>query len=251
MTRAVRRGRAPNMGNAVLNPRRTGPRSYAGSAMKEKSAPVTAGAGVPLHRQLFLVLRDEIERGAIAAGDPLPTEQTLCEQFGVSRITVRRALADLSDQGYIDRRHGVGSFVRQARSSKRPTTGGSYMDEMRQTQFETQAQVIEIGMRPVPGAVAAQLDLGADALHITRLRRERRTGEPLMVTEAWLPTSLAPAITETELGTRLFTNCSRLPASPLIRCNTKSPRRWPVRATRNCSTPRSARRCCASTASPS
>ena len=168
--------------------------------MKDKSATVTAAAGVPLHRQLFLVLRDEIERGAIAAGDPLPTEQTLCEQFGVSRITVRRALADLSDQGYIDRRQGVGSFVRRTRSSKRPTTGGSYMDEMRQTQFETQAQVIEIGMRPVPRAVAAQLDLGADALHITRIRRERRTGEPLMVTEAWLPTSLAPTITETELG---------------------------------------------------
>ena len=59
-------------------------------------AQVTPGAGVPLHRQLFLVLRDEIARGAIPAGDPLPTEPVLCEQFGVSRITVRRALAPFS-----------------------------------------------------------------------------------------------------------------------------------------------------------
>jgi len=64
--------------------------------------PVNTDAGVPLHRQLFLVLHDEIARGAMAPGDALPTEQTLCDQFGVSRITVRRALADLAEQGYID-----------------------------------------------------------------------------------------------------------------------------------------------------
>ena len=87
--------------------------------MQETSGAVSAGAGVPLHRQLFLVLHDEIARGAIAPGDALPTEQSLCDQFGVSRITVRRALADLADQGYIERRQGVGSFVRQRRSVRR------------------------------------------------------------------------------------------------------------------------------------
>src|SRR5271169_7105834 len=89
--------------------------------MQETSGGVTAGAGVPLHRQLFLVLHDEIARGALAPGDALPTEQTLCDQFGVSRITVRRALADLAEQGYIERRQGVGSFVRQrGRSDEAP-----------------------------------------------------------------------------------------------------------------------------------
>ena len=78
-----------------------------------RGKPVALAAGVPLHRQLFLVLHDEIARGAIPAGHPLPTEQELCDQFGVSRITVRRALADLADQGHITRRQGVGSFVRE------------------------------------------------------------------------------------------------------------------------------------------
>src|ERR1700749_1407279 len=107
--------------------------------MRETSGvagPVTAGAGVPLHRQLFLVLHDEIARGALAPGDALPTEQALCDQFGVSRITVRRALADLAGRGYIERRQGVGSFVsRRAVSDGVPATG-SYMDGLRQTQFQ-------------------------------------------------------------------------------------------------------------------
>jgi DNA-binding transcriptional MocR family regulator len=75
--------------------------------LMQESGPVATGAGVPLHRQLFLVLHDEIARGVLAPGDALPTEQALCDQFGVSRITVRRALADLADQGYIERRQGV------------------------------------------------------------------------------------------------------------------------------------------------
>jgi GntR family transcriptional regulator len=167
--------------------------------MIQKSPAVMPGAGVPLHRQLFLVLRDEIARGAIPVGDPLPTKQTLCEQFGVSRITVQRALADLADQGYIERRHGVGSFVRRTLPSTQQV-GGSVMDELRQTQFETEAEVLEFGLRPPPPAVADKVQFDGDALHITRVRRERHTGEPLMVTEAWLPAALADAIDEDELG---------------------------------------------------
>ena len=153
-------------------------------------------AGVPLHRQLFLVLHDEIARGALVAGDALPTEQALCDQFGVSRITVRRALADLADAGLIERRQGVGSFVRDLPPSHRNPGGGSFMDELRQTEFETEVDVIEFDVRTVPKAIADEL--GRDrALHVLRLRRERRTSEPLMITEAWLPTELS--VTEAAL----------------------------------------------------
>ena len=102
---------------------------------------VTADTGVALHRQLFLVLRDEIARGALLPDDPLPSEQSLCDQFGVSRITVRRALADLADQGLIERRHGVGSFVRQVDSVRVPELR-SYSDELHRTQFETDVDVV-------------------------------------------------------------------------------------------------------------
>jgi GntR family transcriptional regulator len=165
----------------------------------DKTGPVTAGAGVPLHRQLFLVLHDEIDRGVIAPGDALPTEQTLCDQFGVSRITVRRALADLAEQGYIERRQGVGSFVRQYHPSGPARAGGSYLEGLRQTQFETEVDVIELDARRAPGPVAEALQASDELLHVVRLRRERRTGEPLMVTDAWLPVELAGALTESKL----------------------------------------------------
>ncbi|MGO9383669.1 MAG: GntR family transcriptional regulator [Mycobacterium sp.] len=166
------------------------------------AGPVSTAAGVPLHRQLFLVLHDEIDRGVIAPGDALPTEQTLCEQFGVSRITVRRALADLAEQGYIERRHGVGSFVRQhgpADVSDVLGAGRSYMEGLRQTQFETEADVAELGARRPPRAIAEALETSGELLHIVRVRRQRRTGEPLIVSDAWLPQDLADVLTEPAL----------------------------------------------------
>lgn len=165
------------------------------------SRAVTSDVGVALHRQLFLVLRDEIARGALVPGEPLPSEQSLCEQFGVSRITVRRALADLADQGLIERRHGVGSFVRHSDSVRVPELF-SYDDALRQTQFETDVDVVEFDVRPAPAAVADVLGSTGDMLHVLRVRRERRTGEPLMITEAWLPVDLADRVTPASLTER-------------------------------------------------
>ncbi|MDX1891340.1 GntR family transcriptional regulator [Mycolicibacterium sp. 050158] len=162
---------------------------------RDGTALVSTDAGVPLHRQLYLVLHDEIARGVLGPGDALPTEQSLCEQFGVSRITVRRALADLAEAGLIDRRHGVGSFVTERSATGRGAAEGSYVDTMRQVDFETEVDVIEHGIRSVPPAVGSLWDARRTALYVLRVRRERRTNEPLMLTEAWLPTDLADVIT--------------------------------------------------------
>jgi GntR family transcriptional regulator len=163
------------------------------------AGPVIAGAGVPLHRQLFLVLHDEIARGALAPGEALPTEQALCDQFGVSRITVRRALTDLAEQGYIERRQGVGSFVRQSSRSDEVPPVGSYMDSLRQAQFQTSIDVVEHDTRVPPASIGDALGVTGEMLHILRVRRERRTHEPLMVTEAWLPADLAATLTTSAL----------------------------------------------------
>jgi GntR family transcriptional regulator len=166
---------------------------------RREAATITAAAGVPLHRQLFLVLHDEIGRGALEPGVGLPTEQSLCDQFGVSRITVRRALADLADAGLIERRHGVGSFVLERPSIGQVKSAGSYLDRLRQVDFETDVEVVELGIRDVPGSVVDRLGPLERGLYVLRLRRERRTHEPLMVTEAWLPGDLVDVITEVAL----------------------------------------------------
>ena len=73
------------------------------------------------------------------------------------------------------------------------------MAGLRQSQFETEVDVVELGTRRPPRAVAEALGNSGELLQIVRVRRQRRTGEALMVTDAWLPAQMADALTESAL----------------------------------------------------
>jgi GntR family transcriptional regulator len=153
--------------------------------------------GVTLHRQLFLVLRDQINRGTREPGSVLPSEAALGEQFGVSRITVRRALQGLADQGYVQRRHGRGTFVLERRDAAQPTPLSTVMDGLRKAQLETTVQIISVESRRPPERVRAALQLGEDteALYVLRVRHDKVDGDPLIISESWLPNGLAGQVT--------------------------------------------------------
>lgn len=65
----------------------------------------------PLYRQLMNKLRADIANEVYPAHSRIPSEQELCEAYGVSRVTVRKALAELAQEGLLERRQGKGTFV--------------------------------------------------------------------------------------------------------------------------------------------
>ena len=158
--------------------------------------------GTALHRQVFLVLRDGIRQGLYAPGQALPKEESLVEQFGVARVTVRRALADLEAEGLVQRRHGRGTFVRGdiARGSPAPTLG--MVDELRHTAQTTDVDVITVETASPPPWIGEllKLDAGARAVHAIRLRSAG--GTPLMLTDAWIPELLGRRVTAAALKKR-------------------------------------------------
>ncbi|MDP9968685.1 GntR family transcriptional regulator [Variovorax beijingensis] len=163
------------------------------------ASPLNGARGTALHRQVFLVLRDEISRGLFPDG-LLPNEEALCERFGVSRITVRRALADLAALGVVERRHGRGTFVLGPPAQARPAPSLSVIDSLRQTATETVVQVLQVEQAVPPRDVGLllQLPAGEKATHALRLRINRK-GEPAMLTEAWVPAHLGRRVTEAAL----------------------------------------------------
>jgi GntR family transcriptional regulator, arabinose operon transcriptional repressor len=68
--------------------------------------------GGPKYKQIYNRLRNALANGEFAAGDKLPSENELVEQFGASRPTVARALAQLETDGLVERKVGSGTFVR-------------------------------------------------------------------------------------------------------------------------------------------
>jgi GntR family transcriptional regulator len=167
--------------------------------MNAPDPPLLRAEGTSLHKQLFIVLRDEISRGARAPGSLLPTEEALCERFGVSRVTVRRALADLQAQGFVQRRHGRGTYVRDEVPAAMPAMNLGLMQSLQQTARETQVEVLAVRTEAAPAQIAAALQLAADerAVHALRLRKSGDT--PLMLTDAWVPERIGRKVTEAAL----------------------------------------------------
>ena len=66
---------------------------------------------MPLYQQVMDDLKGEIARGVYAAGSRIPSEMELAKSYGVGRITVRRAIEELSRAGYLNRQQGRGTFV--------------------------------------------------------------------------------------------------------------------------------------------
>ena len=76
-------------------------------------ATLSASTGLPLYIQIRNLLREQIRLGEWSAYEPMPTEDELINHFGVSRTTVRQALADLVNEGLVVRKAGRGTFARQ------------------------------------------------------------------------------------------------------------------------------------------
>ncbi|HEX3141457.1 MAG TPA: GntR family transcriptional regulator [Rhizobacter sp.] len=73
--------------------------------------PLDPKSALPLYQQLQRAVRDAIERRVLKPDDALPSERQLAEDLSVSRITVRRAFAELTQEGWLVRRQGSGNFV--------------------------------------------------------------------------------------------------------------------------------------------
>ena len=68
-------------------------------------------AAIPLYQQVIDIIKNEINSGAYKAGARIPNEFELAESYKVGRVTVRRAIEELVQQGYLTKRQGKGTFV--------------------------------------------------------------------------------------------------------------------------------------------
>src|SRR5690606_5463663 len=123
-------------------------------------------------------------------GDQLPTEDELIAEFGVSRITVRRAIQNLVVRGLVVTRRGQGSFVTRP-SFRQPLTAlTGFVEDMDAQGVPSRARVMLIEEITAPAAVrtALALPLGAKVTHIQRVRLA--VGQPVSFDDTYLPTDV-------------------------------------------------------------
>jgi GntR family transcriptional regulator len=119
-----------------------------------------AGVETTKARQVYLLLRDRIASGRVNDGGALPGEQALAAEHRVSRVTVRRALAELEREGLVSRRRGAGTFVLGDCGAKPIIADISdVLANLAAMGRETAVRLIEFGYVEAPTAIASALRL--------------------------------------------------------------------------------------------
>lgn len=145
-----------------------------------------AGLATPLYHQLARQLGDAIEAGAWQAGEALPSERTLAESLEVSRITARKALDRLAEQGLIRRSHGSGTFI-SPRFNQSLTRLVSFTELLTQRGFTPRSHWLSRRLEAPSSEEALRLGLGSD-VRVARLKRLRLADDVVMaVEESCLP----------------------------------------------------------------
>src|SRR5699024_8009994 len=99
---------------------------------------------IPRHEQISNRIRKQIESGSYKVDEKLPSENDLSEKFGVSRVTVRRALQTLESEQLIYRCQGLGSFVKDNRSHQSLVRLADFVEDMKRAGMEASSRVIQL-----------------------------------------------------------------------------------------------------------
>jgi GntR family transcriptional regulator len=145
---------------------------------------------LPLYHQLEENLRARIHAGEFEPGALLPTEEQICTEYGVSRITVRRALDALISQGLIVRRRGVGSFVAEPKAGVRSVRLAGSLDEFLAASGMLETQMISLNETVAPAEIAEslQIEQGAPVVCLEALTRLK--GAPIGYLNIYFPAEI-------------------------------------------------------------
>ena len=164
---------------------------------------------LPKYHQIYLVLREQLREGRFDAG--LPGELALMGQFGVARVTVRRALSQLAEEGLIRREPGRGTRPVTARAQEAQSQASTMatgqqarltglLENLVTMGMRTQVNVLSVERMRAPVDVAAALNLPGTAW-VQKAERVRSTPEgPLSHITTWVPDAISAGFGKRELA---------------------------------------------------
>jgi GntR family frlABCD operon transcriptional regulator len=125
----------------------------------------------PLYDQLKQKIREAIDQGEYKQGEKLPNEAELCDIYGVSRITVRKAIQELCEEGFLERKQGKGTFVMRKKFKREMVTVDGFTDFVKLLGKKPTKRILvcEEIKAPAKIAEALRIEVGAPVLRLLRL----------------------------------------------------------------------------------
>jgi Transcriptional regulators len=143
----------------------------------------------PKYARVIAAIQQRIRDGEYAPGDMLPSETQLVREFGVGRTTVVRALQTLAMQGWIEREHGRGSFVKGR--PPEPPADRARPGLTCAEQAEAAENIVSVDRVPAPRHIARLLGIDERTPVIARKRLARHGERVSAVETLWFPLEIA------------------------------------------------------------
>ena len=172
---------------------------------------------LPLYAQVETVISDRITNGSWPAGSRLPSEDSLVQEFAVSRTTIRAAIQSLVQRGLVEISRGKGTFVTHPKITQELTELTGFVEDMQAAGRQPTAKVLDQQIVAANQIVARRLALpqGAPVVRIQRVRLA--DGMPLSYDETYLPKQLGEKVMADNLVTEpIFSLLEQKYNTPLV-----------------------------------
>lgn len=154
---------------------------------------------VPLYAQLMDIVLEKISSGELKEHDQLPSEREWCELYSVSRTTVRQAMIELENEGYIYTQHGKGSYVAKRNFTQKLNKFYSFSEEMSKLGKKQINKVVSFDLVTPTKKIVRRLQIQEDEL-VYKIRRLRFVEEePILMETTYLPQKYLPDLQKTDL----------------------------------------------------
>lgn len=183
---------------------------------------------VPAYQRIKNAILDNIHSGKWQAGEAISTEMALAEEFGVSRMTVNRALKELSEERVLERRQGSGTFVEQQQFNHTFVEVRNIAQDLKSANRDYQAQVLSkraITASMLDDEMRRKFDIDAHEVDSTEaaILYEVKIihfadGQPIQFEERWVDATKVPAFIEQDFSV-VNTSDYLIAESPLERGN--------------------------------
>ena len=156
-----------------------------------------------LYRRAKDFVQDKLRSGEWKPGDLIPSENRLVQELSMSRMTVNRALRELTEEGHLVRVSGVGTFVAESKPQSNLLRITAIADEIVARGHRYSCQVLHMGREAASMAVAAALALptGTSVFHLLCVHCEE--GVPVQLEDRYVNPELVPEFLQQDFGEHL------------------------------------------------
>jgi GntR family transcriptional regulator len=153
-----------------------------------------------LYLQVRDILVDQIESGKLAPGDLLPGERTMAEIYDVSRVTIRKCIGNMVEEGYLIRNRGKETVIASRKINHRLGALLGVAEELSEADHPIETKVLKKGYEKISSDIRKHLNIEDNSLIYAFSRLIQKDSKPLIINYSYVPEDIGKLVETLDLN---------------------------------------------------